>query len=422
MNGNGQQSRSGIRVLQAVTNTWGLSFLRGQRRFKEGGFDVAVLTSPGLEVDEYSNREKAPVYTVEMRSDISLWFDCWALWRVWRCIRRIRPILTDVGTPKAGLLCGLAALVAGVPCRIYTLRGLRYETTQGWKRRLLIAVEKLACGSAHLVVCVSHSVRNEAIKLGIVEAEKAVVLCSGSSNGVDVDHFGASEINRKRALEIRKQYKISERTLVVGYVGRLTPDKGIPDLLHAFKQLQMRLPNIKLLLVGAMGALDSGDPLPETCHRGIQSDPDIIVTGICRDPAPYYHVMNVLALPTYREGFPNTVLEAYSAGVPVVTTDATGAIDSVKDSVTGFCIPVGDREKLADVIETLLRQPLLATQMGIAGREMVLANFRTEMVADARMNEYRALITKKGFSPALELGSQRTVRTEADTVTIYGTP
>lgn len=411
-----EQPRQGIRVLRAVTNTWGLSFLRGQLRFREGGFDVAVLTSPGPGVKEFSQREKVAVHTVQMRSEISLLHDFLALWKIWRCIRKARPLLSDVGTPKAGLLCGIATLVAGVRCRVYTLRGLRFETAQGWKRRLLIAMEKVACGSAHLVICVSHSVRHRAIELGIVEAEKAVVLCRGSSKGVDVDHFGTNEINQKRASDIRNQYGISERDLVVGFVGRLTPDKGIPDLLNAFRQLQKQFLRIKLLLVGELGALDSGDPLPDRCREEILSNPDIIVTGICSDPAPFYHVMNVFALPTYREGFPNTVLEAYAAELPVITTDATGAIDSVIDGVTGLCIPTGDQRRLTEAIATLLMQPSLAIQMGKAGRKLVVDNFRPEMLADALMNEYRALIERKGLLPTSELGLQfQLIRKEPET-------
>src|SRR5208337_3514624 len=194
--------------------------------------------------------------------------------------------------------------------------------------------------------------------------------------------------------QLRRNLNIPQGAPVVGFVGRLTRDKGISELVRAYFRLREHFPELRLLLVGD---LEEGDPLPGKTRRYIQSEPGIIHTGFVQDPALYYHVMDVLALPSYREGFANAVLEAHAAGKPVVAARSTGVVDSVIDGVTGILVPVGDAEALAEALELALEDKSLAATLGAAGRERVGREFQQERIWDAIVQEYLQLLRTKGL-------------------------
>ena len=194
---------------------------------------------------------------------------------------------------------------------------------------------------------------------------------------------------------------------VVGFVGRLTKDKGVGDLIEAFLEMRTHLPALRLLLVGDF---EPGDPLLPATHRIIQSDPHIVHIGFVDDPVPYYHAMDVFAFPTRREGFGNAAMEASAAGKPVVSARATGAVDAVIDGVTGILVPVGDANALARTLERVLEDKALAVALGAAGRERVQREFRREIVWDAIIEEYLQQLQDKGL-PLPRGGSRKFVPT-----------
>src|SRR5208282_816394 len=267
------------------------------------------------------------------------------------------------------------AWVLRIPCRCYTLYGLRCETTRGLKRGLLLLTERIACACAHRVLCVSESLRQKAIELRIVAANRTAVLADGSCAGVDPERFAPTTEALKRAGHIRRDLGIPAEAPVVGFVGRLTKDKGISELVEAYLALRADIPDLRLLLVGDM---EEGDPLPSQTRRHIECEQGIFRTGFVQAPADYYHAMDVLALPTYREGFPTVVLEVHTAGKPVVATRATGVVDAVLDGITGILVPVGDGQALANALALVIGDRELAAALGSAGRERVLREFRHE--------------------------------------------
>ena len=223
--------RDCIDVLHAVTSSLSLVLLRGQLGYlKAAGFCPAALSSPGPRVDDMRAEEHIPVFTVQMQREISPARDLLSLLLLWRLLRRLRPAICNVGTPKAGLLVGLAAWFNRVPCRIYTLRGLRLETATGAKRRILHLTERIACACAHRVICVSPSLRQRVVEFGLVRWEKTVILGSGSSNGIDCSRFAPTSDKIARANEIGCELGIEPGHPVVGYIGRFTRDKGVPEL------------------------------------------------------------------------------------------------------------------------------------------------------------------------------------------------
>jgi glycosyltransferase involved in cell wall biosynthesis len=365
-------------------------FFYGQVAYMDSnGWDVDFISSPGPELNVI-RAEGARSWALPMEREIAPLKDIVSLWRLWQLFRRTRPNLVVAGTPKAGLLGTLAARLAGVPHVVYTMHGLRLETALGWKRKLLTIAERVSCSCAHCVHCVSPSLRARAIDLGLVRADKAVVVGPGTCNGVDVDRFRASLDTRQEASDLRRQLGIHQDEPVIGFVGRFTRDKGIPELYQAFTSVRERHSNLRLLLVGDF---EAGDPIAVDIRRAIEENPEVIRTRFVSDTAPYYHLMDMCVLPTYREGFPGVPLEAQAAGIPVITTQATGAINSVLDQQTGFIVPVGDVNALSGAIDCLLDDSSLRKRMGQAGRAWVEAAFRREVVWAAIAQAYEQQIS-----------------------------
>jgi len=256
-------------------------------------------------------------------------------------------------------------------------------------RCLLWSTEWLACHAAHQVRCVSSSLRARTIALGLADPERCSATGKGSSNGVVAERWQRTPEAEGEARQIRRRLGFRAKAPVVGFVGRFTRDKGIVELYEAFTRLQPLFPELRLLLVGCF---EAGDPVPSALLARIQTDHAVIRTGFVADVAPYYWAMDVLALPTYREGLPGAALEAQAASVPVVTTDATGAVDAIVDGVTGIRVPVGDVDALTAALERLLGDAALRAQMGRAGCSWVEKNFRRETVWENLLADYRALM------------------------------
>jgi glycosyltransferase involved in cell wall biosynthesis len=389
------------RMVFVLNSPIALAYLRGQPEyFRDRGFDVAVLCPPRRKDEwEVARSQGVSFIEVPMEREIAPLRDLISLWRLWRTMRALRPAVTNVGTPKAGLLGGFAAWLNGVPCRFYTLHGLRFETTTGLKRRLLIYAERLACRFVHRVICVSNSVREKAISAGLATLERTVILGPGSCNGVDASRFAITPQIMRRATQVRRQLGIPLGAPVLLFVGRLTCDKGIPELVKAFSELVARFPELRLLLVGCF---EDGDPLPLDTRRFLETNPHVIFAGPVRDVVPYYATADVLVLPSHREGLPTIVLEAQAVGVPVVAASVTGTVDVIVDGETGLFFPVGDVPALVDAVARLMTDHRLANKLRLAGQEQVQTKFQQKRIWEALHREYlQVLQAKERARPAI---------------------
>jgi lipopolysaccharide/colanic/teichoic acid biosynthesis glycosyltransferase len=377
-------------ILLAVTSPISWTFYRGiPRHLRNAGFNPVLLSSPGENLHLLSEQEEVPAFAVPMERRIAPFKDLISLWKLCCVLREIRPDIVDASTPKAGLLVGLAARISRIPHVVYTLRGLRLETETGAKRLLLSMMEWISCACADQVLCVSPSLQDQVIALKLVSREKTVVFGKGSC-GINLKRFMPRKTHTEEALS--DELGIPSGTPVVGFVGRIVKDKGIEELVDAFQILRKKFSELRLLLVGDF---ENGSPVTPELRETIESTPGIIRLGFIPDPAPYYRLMDVLAFPTHREGFPQVPLEAQASGVPVVTTDATGARDSVIDGVTGFSVPVGDEQALARAIAQLLDNAELRARMGRAGRDWIEHDFREETIWNAQVNLYCKLLNEE---------------------------
>ncbi len=391
-NRNSPRSRGNhlTRLCYVVTNSWATSYLAGQLAYlRSQGFEVTLITSPGKELDAFQRKEGVESVRVPIERSIRPWRDFCSLVRLFRAFRSLRPQIVNAGTPKAGLLGMLAAWAARVPVRIYVVHGLRLETTRGLKRRILAMTERIASACAHRVICVSQSLADQYIQLGLADRRKVIVLGAGSANGVDAAELAPTPRRIIQAHQIREQFGISPEEPVIGYVGRLARDKGIADLVQAFAAVSSRIPTAWLLLVGDF---DKADALDEATTASIRSHPRIVKTGFIDGVAPYYHAMNVVALPSFREGFPTVILEAQAAGLPTVGYQATGVVDAILDGVTGRLVPIGAVEQLAAALLEYLHDPKLAAAHGASGQGRAKSEFSNQRIWNALLEEYHKLL------------------------------
>jgi len=379
-------------ILFAVTVSISCVFYRGMlRHLEDEGFSTIMVSAPGKLLDEVSASQGATSLAIPMEREIHLLRDFVSLWNLYRTMRTVRPEVVNASTPKAGLLGSVAAMLARVPCRVYMLRGLRMETAIGFKRCVLWLAERVACACAHRVIPVSESLRLRAIELKLVSPEKARPLENGSC-GVDTEHFTSENRKTEKVEQLRRSLGLTGSEAVIGFVGRFVKDKGIRELVEAFCELSASRPALRLLLVGDF---ETGDPVEPKIRRYIESTPTILCPGFVTDTAPYYALMDVFVLPTYREGFPGVPLEAQASEVPVVTTNATGAVDSVQHGTTGLIVPVRDAKALTEALDTLLRNPKMRGEMGHAGRLWMERSFRPEAIWKRHAEMYRDMLKER---------------------------
>jgi lipopolysaccharide/colanic/teichoic acid biosynthesis glycosyltransferase/glycosyltransferase involved in cell wall biosynthesis len=395
-------------VVHVTTVPGTLGFLKGQiGHLKSRGCDVLAVAAPGPALESFGSRLQIPVEGVPMARRITPLADLGAVARLWKLFRRVRPDVVHGHTPKGGLLAMIAATLAGVPARFYSVHGLPLETATGWKRKLLQWTERVSCTLAHRVHPVSESLSRLVLREKLCSKRRIFRMGPGTIDGVDAERkFAPNAGTAAAGLELRARLGIPQNAPMVGFVGRLVRDKGVHDLVEAWKLLRTEVPDAHLLIAGGF---ESHDPLPDEDARVLREDPRIHLLGHVDSMAPVYAAMSVLALPTYREGFPQTPLEAAAMEVPVVATRVTGCVDAVVHGVTGTLVPTRFPRALATAIESYLHDPDLRARHGGAARRRALEKFRPREFWLAMEDGYRSRLEpgRGAGRPAPRVGPAR---------------
>ncbi len=369
-----------MRILHVVNISFVIPYFLGKQLnwFAEKGNKEFVVCSDSEELKDFSKRYSFSYRAIDVLRKISIKKDIKAVKETVKYIREIKADVVTGHTPKGGLIAMLAAYITHVPVRIYFRHGLVYETSHGLKRSLLINIDRLASKLATKIVCVSPSVAKRSLEDKLNPASKQVVLVNGTCNGIDTERFCIDSVDKSKLNELRTKLGANDGDFVIGFAGRLVRDKGIIELVRAYKALRGVHPNVRLMLVGM---LEIRDALPEDVVKVIQEDEGIIKTGYVgyAEIEYYYALMNVFVLASYREGFPTSVLEASSMGLPVITTKATGCIDSIIDGETGIFVNHDDKELLM-ALSSLYENEDKRRMMGAAGRQYVIDHFNQELV------------------------------------------
>lgn len=361
-------------ILFGVTSSQSLKLLgKLPQAMGEAGWNVHVVAG-SCDYEAPRDLEGLNMHTIQMSREPSPARDLKSLVRWIRLLRWVKPGVVVIGTPKAAFLGLTASLICRIPIRIYQLRGLRLQTVSTPLRGLLAVFEWVTSRISTEVLAVSISLQQEYCQLGLASAKKVQVIGLGSSHGVDTELFRPDRARKWELLDSNLQAKVDSTAPVIGFVGRFSRDKGSRELVACSRDLARTGIFHTLLLVGPIegdqGVLEELDT--STCR--------VIQVGNVEDVAPYYSMMDLLVLPTHREGFPNAVLEAASSGIPTVTTDATGAVDSVLNGYTGYIVPARDHVALTEAVKTLIQDSKLRSDLGKNARNWVVSHFDSAVV------------------------------------------
>ena len=369
-----------MNIVHVVNISFVIPYFLGKQLnwFAEKGNNEFIVCSDSEELKEFSERYCFKYRAIDVLRKISITKDIKAVISVAKYIREIKADVVTGHTPKGGLIAMLAAYITRVPVRIYFRHGLVYETSHGVKRSLLVNIDRLASKLATKIVCVSPSVARRSQEDKLNPELKQVVLANGTCNGIDTDRFSKGSVDTKKLQSLKKRLGINEDDFIIGFTGRLVRDKGIIELVRAYHTLKQNNSNARLLLVGM---LEVRDALPEDVVKVINEDGGIIKTGYVgyAEIEYYYALMSVFVLASYREGFPTSVLEASSMNLPVITTRATGCIDSIIDGETGIFVN-HDGKELLSALSKLYKDDNLRVQMGEKGRQFVINHFNQELI------------------------------------------
>ena len=376
-----------LKLIRTTTIPDSFGLINGQLRYLNEHFEVIALSGYNEKLEETREREGVRIIGVSMERRISLFKDFTSLIRLYQEFRKEKPTIVHSITPKAGLLTMLAGKVAGVPIRMHTFTGLIFPTQTGVMQKLLIRMDQLLCWAATNIYPEGNGVKQDLIDYKIT-SKPLKVIANGNVNGVDLNYFDPNGVSLENKSLLRCKLNISEDDFVFIFIGRIVGDKGINELVSAFKQMVNQ--KCKLLLVGSYES--ELDPLlPETLHE-IDSNPNIIATGYQSDVRPYFAISDALAFPSYREGFPNVVMQAGAMGLPSIVTDINGSNEIIEEGTNGIIIPPKDVALLKNAMTEIIENKELYQHLKSNARKMITSRYEQRIVWEALLEEYKRLI------------------------------
>lgn len=370
------------------------TLLKGQHHFMSSkGFEVVGVSSQGTELQEVQQTENIRVAALEMTRTISPIKDLKALWQFYRLCKKEKPMMVHSHTPKAGIVGMLGAKLAGVPVRLHTVAGLPLMEATGTRRKILDFVEKLTYSSSTKVYPNSKGLYDFILQHNYTQPNKLKVIGKGSSNGIDTNHFAPEQVSAEKQAQLKHDLGIKPDDFVFVFVGRLVGDKGINELVEAFSKLPFSssvAENAKLLLVGPLEAVL--DPLEEKTLKEIESNPNIISVGFQKDVRPYFAISDCLVFPSYREGFPNVVMQAGAMGLPSIVSNINGCNEIVIEGKNGTIIPVKNSEAILHAMHRMMQDKDFYNRLQQNARPVIQSRYEQSVVWNALLEEYQFLI------------------------------
>lgn len=360
--------------------------LEGQLKFLSQEFEVIGVSSPGEYLDKTAEREGVKAYPIEIKRAISPLNDLVSLYKLYKFFKKEKPFIVHSITPKAGLLSMIAAYLSGSPHRLHTFTGLIFPSKTGLMKKTLIYMDKLLCKCATNIYPEGKGVKRDLINYKITN-KPLNIIANGNVNGVDAFFFSDRHLNYRDITSLKNQYKIRKDDFVYVFVGRLVRDKGIQELVNAFINLDKV--NAKLLLVGNFEP--ESDPLNENILREIENNSNIISVGFQSDIRPFLQMSDIFVFPSYREGFPNVVLQACAMKLPCIVTDISGSNEIIEDGVNGLIITPKSSIELQQKMEQAFLGEFDLKLMGEKAREKVVNSYTREFVWKELLHIYKNL-------------------------------
>lgn len=372
------------KVLRIATVPISLNLLlQGQLRMLNEDYEMVAVSSPGKDLEEVGTREGVRTVGIRMERRISPIQDLKSLFALIKLIRKEKPWMVHTMTPKAGLLGMLAARICGVPVRLHLFTGLVFPTSTGLKRRLLMATDKLTCACATFINPEGEGVKRDLECFGITHKELHIV-GNGNINGIDMTYFDRTEEVMKKAESIREKDCIT-----FCFVGRIVGDKGMNELAEAFARLEKEFPSCRLLLVGDFE--EKLDPVSPETKRMFLENSRVTFAGWQQDIRPYLAASDIFVFPSYREGFPNVVLQAGAMGLPSIVTDINGSSEIIRDGVNGVIIPPRDTEALWKAMRNMLTDEAARRKMAANARNLIGSRYDRTFLWQELKKTYKSL-------------------------------
>tara|TARA_R110002020_G_scaffold151687_2_gene328785 strand:+ start:4220 stop:5398 length:1179 start_codon:yes stop_codon:yes gene_type:complete len=375
----GRATSPDIIFVEATDLSVEFHFLFIMRKLVDGGNDVHVMTRDTGRLERIAKETGVATHPQLMERNPSPWKDAISLIRMLTDLRTLSPRSVVYATPKGALLASISSRLARVPKRVYVVMGLRAESSTGLSKKLLLALERIAVRNSTHVVAVGPELR-ELLKSSLVAPGRVDVIGHGSAMGVDTVLFAPAD---EPPPEPVSSFGLDPTSPIVGFVGRVAADKGIDVLLAAMDFVREQIPRAQLLIVG---------PLEDFHEERILNTPRTALTGDLKNTAPVYQLMDVLCLPSRREGLPTVLLEAAASGVPIVASAATGVKDVIANGTTGLVVRIDDIQETATAILAYLLDPPMAREMAQRARADVTSRFSREFVVDSATAYYRAVL------------------------------
>ncbi|MFK5981652.1 MAG: glycosyltransferase family 4 protein [Flavobacteriaceae bacterium] len=360
--------------------------LEGQLRYMNQFYNVTAVSSEKQRLEKYGENEGVPTFYLPLTRKITPFQDPKAIWNLYKFLKKEKPQIVHTHTPKAGMVGMIAAYLAKVPNRLHTVAGLPLMETVGFKRKILNVVEKLTYKLATNVYPNSKGLQQIIISEKFTKPSKLKIIGNGSSNGIDTDYFSPTCFSEKQLQEKRKELGIPNNDFVFIFVGRLVTDKGINELVEAFHTSDFTL-STSLLLVGPEEK--ELYPLSDNTRKIISENSKIITTGYQEDVRVYYALSNALVFPSYREGFPNVVMQAGAMGLPSVVTNINGCNEIIENGVNGLIIQPKNTLELQQTMEELISNPSLVKELSASTRAMITKNYKRELIWQELLKEYK---------------------------------
>ncbi len=367
--------------------------LPGQLKYmNENGFEVIMISSDGPELDKVKLNEGCRHYIIPMTRRMTPFGDLKCLWLLYKFFKKEKPDIVHSHTPKAGLLAMLAAKLAGVKLRIHTIAGLRYVTTKGFGRKVLVFMEKLTGKAATHVWPNSYSLKKFIEKNKLAKPSKLEVIGQGSSNGVRLTRYSPSVIDSNKLQAIKAHINFDEQLVYFLSVGRLVHDKGIEELVNAFEKVFETNKQVRLILVGAYE--DEVDPISNDTKQKITTHPGIIMAGWSDAVEYYMSIAFALIHPSHREGFPNVLLQAGAMSCPIICSKIEGNIDIVNHQQTGLIFDVKNEDQIVTLIKFVIDNPNITKEYAQKLRQHIEQYFDMPILHKLLHKRYLELLSK----------------------------
>lgn len=361
--------------------------LEGQLQFMQEHYEVIAISSEKEYLEKIGKREGVSTFHLEMTRKITPVKDVLAVLKLAWFLIKTKPQIVHSHTPKAGIVGMLAAFMARVPNRFHTVAGLPLLEETGSKRKLLDFVEKLTYTFATKVYPNSKGLYEIILRNNYAKSKKLKVLANGSSNGINTTFFSKEHFTFAEKEALKARYGIEDHDFVFVFVGRLVTDKGINEMVAAFRKLKINHPNAKLILVGPLES-DLDPLLPETLEA-IENVKQIISVGYQQDVRLFLSISHCLVFPSYREGFPNVVMQAGAMGLPSIVTNINGCNEIIIPKENGIIIPVKDEKLLLEAMSAVMENQDLYCHLQSNARKLIVNRFEQQVVWQALLKEYQ---------------------------------